>query len=140
MRVGNSFVCFPNLSWLSCCVGFSTADFGLFAQLSPEQSRRSSVASTSGWMAPEVLAGQPHGPKADIWSFGIVGIEMVEGEVPYWNETPLGVRCKYLLFPLSFSPAPCSVRHWKRSHCHLLTLFPPRSSSKNVPAAHQHLL
>ncbi|XP_066194503.1 serine/threonine-protein kinase PAK 3-like isoform X2 [Sylvia atricapilla] len=65
------------------------ADFGLFAQLLPEQSRQSSVARTSGWMAPEVVTGQPYGPKADIWSIGIVGIEMVEGEVPYWNGTPV---------------------------------------------------
>ncbi|XP_062369833.1 serine/threonine-protein kinase PAK 3-like [Cinclus cinclus] len=61
--------------------------FGLLAQLSPEQRRQDSVTSTSGWMAPEVLTGQQYGPKLDIWSFGIVGIEMVEGEVPYWNET-----------------------------------------------------
>ncbi|NXI14206.1 PAK1 kinase, partial [Irena cyanogastra] len=65
------------------------ADFGLFAQLTLEQSRRSSVAGTSGWMAPELVTGQPYGPKVDIWSLGIVGIEMVEGEVPYWNETPV---------------------------------------------------
>ncbi|NXE71487.1 PAK3 kinase, partial [Calcarius ornatus] len=58
------------------------ADFGLFVQLTPEQSRRSSVAGTSGWLAPEVVTGQPYGPKVDIWSFGIVGIEMVEREVP----------------------------------------------------------
>ncbi|NWW39324.1 PAK3 kinase, partial [Panurus biarmicus] len=65
------------------------ADFGLSAQLPPEQSRQSSVAGTSGWMAPEVVTGQPYGPKVDIWSLGIVGIEMVEQEVPYWNETPV---------------------------------------------------
>ncbi|XP_053860028.1 serine/threonine-protein kinase PAK 3-like [Vidua macroura] len=65
------------------------ADSGLFVQLTPEQSRRSSVASISGWMAPEVVTGQPCGPKVDIWSLGIVGIEMAEGEVPYWNETPV---------------------------------------------------
>ncbi|XP_068031948.1 serine/threonine-protein kinase PAK 3-like [Anomalospiza imberbis] len=65
------------------------ADFGLFAQHTPEQSRWSSVAGTSGWMAPEVVTGQAYGPKVDIGSFGIVGIEMVEREVPYWNETPV---------------------------------------------------
>ncbi|XP_056370502.1 serine/threonine-protein kinase PAK 3-like, partial [Oenanthe melanoleuca] len=51
------------------------ADFDLFAQLTPEESRQSSVALTSGWMAPEVMAGQPYGPKVDIWSLGTVGIE-----------------------------------------------------------------
>ncbi|KAL9824543.1 serine/threonine-protein kinase PAK 1-like [Geothlypis trichas] len=65
------------------------ADFGLFAQLSPEQGRRSSVAGTSGWLAPEVVTGHPYGPKVDIWSLGIVGIQMVEREVPYWNATPV---------------------------------------------------
>ncbi|XP_056369758.1 serine/threonine-protein kinase PAK 3-like [Oenanthe melanoleuca] len=68
------------------------ADFDLFAQLTPKQSRWSSVTSTSGWMAPEVMAGQPYGPKVDIWSFGIVGIEMVEREVPSQNQTSVWAR------------------------------------------------
>ncbi|NWZ97563.1 PAK3 kinase, partial [Nesospiza acunhae] len=65
------------------------ADFGLFAQLTPEQGRRSSKAGTSGWLAPEVVTGQPYGPKVDIWSLGIVGIQMVEEEFPSWNAAPV---------------------------------------------------
>ncbi|NWZ03199.1 PAK3 kinase, partial [Loxia curvirostra] len=65
------------------------ADFDLLTQLTPEQSRQSSMAGTSGWMAPEVVTGQPYGPKVDIWAFGIMGIEMMEREVPYWNATPV---------------------------------------------------
>ncbi|NXD03367.1 PAK1 kinase, partial [Certhia familiaris] len=59
-------------------------DFGLFAQLNPEHTAHNSVVSTCGWMAPEMVTGHPYGPKVDIWSLGIVGIEMVEGEVPHW--------------------------------------------------------
>ncbi|XP_057899805.1 serine/threonine-protein kinase PAK 2-like [Melospiza georgiana] len=64
-------------------------DFGLSTQLIPEQSRRCSVVGTPWWLAPEVLTGQPYGPKVDIWSFGIVGIEMIEQEPPYWNQSPI---------------------------------------------------
>ncbi|XP_057899820.1 LOW QUALITY PROTEIN: serine/threonine-protein kinase PAK 1-like [Melospiza georgiana] len=70
-------------------------DFGLSTQLSPEQSRllssalSCSVVGTPWWLAPEVLTGQPYGLKVDIWSFGIVGIEMIKQEPPYWNQSPI---------------------------------------------------
>ncbi|XP_053823713.1 serine/threonine-protein kinase PAK 3-like [Vidua chalybeata] len=63
------------------------ADFGLCAQLSPEQDQCSSMVGTAHWMAPEVVTSSPYGPKVDIWSFGIVTIEMVEGKPPYFKET-----------------------------------------------------
>ncbi|RMB88432.1 hypothetical protein DUI87_35201 [Hirundo rustica rustica] len=68
------------------------ADFGFSAQLTPEQSRRNTVIGTAWWMAPEVVEGPSYGPKMDIWSFGIVGIEMVEQEIPYQNESPLSAQ------------------------------------------------
>ncbi|NXR67813.1 PAK3 kinase, partial [Rhadina sibilatrix] len=57
---------------------FKLIDFGLFAQLPPEQRRWSSVTGISGWMESEVMTAQPYCPKVDIWAFGIVGIKMVE--------------------------------------------------------------
>ncbi|NXP95132.1 PAK3 kinase, partial [Passerina amoena] len=60
------------------------ADFGLSTKLTPKQSRRCSAVGTPWWMAPEVVTAQPYGPKVDIWSLGIVGIEMIEQEPPYW--------------------------------------------------------
>ena len=39
-------------------------------------------------MAPEVIARAPYGTAADIWSFGVLVIEMVDGEPCLFNETP----------------------------------------------------
>lgn len=76
------------------------ADFGYAAQLTKQQQKRNTVVGTPYWMAPELIRGFDYGTKVDVWSLGVMMIEMAEREPPYMDLPPL--RALFLITTKEF--------------------------------------
>jgi serine/threonine protein kinase len=52
------------------------ADFGFAIQLTKEQKNRKSVVGTPAWMAPELIKKENYNELVDVWSVGIIAVEL----------------------------------------------------------------
>lgn len=59
------------------------ADFGFAIQLTKEQKNRKSVVGTPAWMAPELIKKEMYNELVDVWSVGVIAVELAEGEPPF---------------------------------------------------------
>jgi serine/threonine protein kinase len=77
------------------------ADFGFTCKLDDKRPKRRSVVGTPYWMAPEVVRAQEYDTLIDVWSLGIMALEMANGEVPRLEHPPIKA-----LFVITTSPPP----------------------------------
>ncbi|KAI9200732.1 hypothetical protein LWI28_012444 [Acer negundo] len=64
------------------------ADFGV-ARVQAQSGVMTAETGTYRWMAPEVIEHKPYDHKADVFSFGILLWELLTGQLPYEDLTPL---------------------------------------------------
>eukprot|EP01059_Diplonema_ambulator_P028116 TRINITY_DN46831_c0_g1_i1.p1 TRINITY_DN46831_c0_g1~~TRINITY_DN46831_c0_g1_i1.p1 ORF type:complete len:483 (+),score=84.26 TRINITY_DN46831_c0_g1_i1:36-1451(+) len=65
-------------------------DFGFSAFVSSgDVSKRRTLVGTPYWMAPEVVDAKPYDYAADIWSLGILGFEICDGQPPNIDMHPM---------------------------------------------------
>ncbi|KAJ7236050.1 kinase-like domain-containing protein [Mycena haematopus] len=81
--------------------------FGYCVKLTEKWPRRASIAGTPHWMAPEVVKQEKYDTKIDVWSLGILVIELtrIENGPPYMDQEPLTV-----LYTIAANGAPMLKR------------------------------
>jgi serine/threonine protein kinase len=84
-------------------------DLGMAVHL-PGNMRSFTRCGSPEYMAPELHSGRPHGPAVDIWSFGILLYELMNGTTPFFSEV-----CHVVGLNACIAAAPCSRAPWYRA-------------------------
>lgn len=93
--------------------GVVITDFGIArAVASTKLTAPYAVIGTAAYMSPEQASGETTGPASDLYSIGVVGYELLVGQVPYQGEGPLQVALKHVNQPVPELPDtfPAAVR------------------------------
>ncbi|TPX33698.1 hypothetical protein SmJEL517_g03461 [Synchytrium microbalum] len=81
--------------------GVKLADFGVAAALTQKDQLRNTFVGTPLYMAPEIVMSIAYDYKVDIWSLGIMAIELAVGRPPKHDQHPMDI-----LFAIPTSPPP----------------------------------
>lgn len=75
------------------------ADLGFAVQLIKERNERTTIIGTPCWMAPELVLGVRYNTQIDVWSLGIVALEIGDGHPPKLGKDPLKILTSILSDP-----------------------------------------
>jgi len=107
------------------------ADFGYAVQLSDEDEKRTTMAGSPYWMAPEIIEGEEYGKEVDIWSLGIMLMECCDLQPPYILEPP----SKALLLITSQPPPPLkNADKYSKELKHFISLCLEKEPAKRPKA------
>ncbi|KAJ3428752.1 sterile20-like kinase isoform b-related [Anaeramoeba flamelloides] len=68
-------------------------DFGISTSIESclDENNKDNFAGTLHYLSPEIVCGKSYNEKVDIWSFGIVGYQMVTGKPPHHGQDNVNV-------------------------------------------------
>jgi serine/threonine protein kinase len=107
------------------------ADFGNATQLTAKNNRRATYCGTPYWMAPEVINHEEYGPGVDVWSLGIMLMEMAEWDPPYMEEPT--TKALFLISTKGVPPLQ-DKRIWSKEMHEFLALCVIMDPKKRPPA------
>ncbi|XP_063682735.1 serine/threonine-protein kinase PAK 6-like isoform X2 [Bolinopsis microptera] len=82
------------------------SDFGYCDRITADKPTCTGLIGTPHWMSPEIVSRKPYGRMTDIWSLGIMMIEMLDGEPPNFSDSQIVAMDKIKVNP---SPSPAKA-------------------------------
>jgi len=126
----------------SSCGEVKITDFGISSQLDSTTSLASTFVGTYRYMAPERLSGGDYSYAADVWSLGLIVLEVAIGRFPY----PQTENYFSLLRLIETAESPCAPEEggFSDAFCEFVSLslskLPERRSSSEELLQHPWLL